>query len=223
MDPSFIIVPVVICGISFIIYMSMKKEKEKAFQIQNYCRSKGYRYFSENLNRKKRNFWFKAENHFEKINQICPMKFFRGTMKFSFNFTHEEQEIIISEMYYKTGSGQNKSGLQYRFGLIKTPIKRPNVMIIREHNLFSLFSSKISFPESQEFSNKYYITGDDENSIRKYFTPERIKKFELTQFPGTFEIQGEYLLYAEKNQLSTENNKNDEFISRIKECIKLFK
>jgi hypothetical protein len=223
MDPGFIIVPLVFFGIFFIIYMSMKKEKEKAFQIQNYCRSRGYHYFSDNLDRKKRNFWFKVENNFEKIRQISPMKFFRGSMKFSFEFIYDKQPIIISEMYYKHGSGQNKSGHQYRFGLIKTSQNRPNFLLMEENKLLSFTSPDIQFPEYQTFTNTYHITGDDEQNIRKYFTHERIKRFELAGFSGSFETNGEYVLYAEKNQLSIKDSENDEFISKIKQCIELFK
>lgn len=120
-------------------------------------------------------------------------------------------EDVIGDMYvrifdysYTTGSGKNRSTTSKTVLLIESEeFNLPGFNMTPENFLSKLGSMlgfrDINFETHPDFSKKYYLKGEDEESIRRVFKKDILEHYEqLTEVLCT-EGRGKYLLFYKTN------------------------
>jgi len=129
-------------------------------------------------------------------------------------------DLSIFDYRYTVGGGKNQH--TYNITIAMTNASLPVFQLSKEglfQKLVDKFSPKdIDFEDYRIFSEKYLLKGDDEQAIRKTFTPEVLCFFESDE-PCYVESNGSKLIFCKPNKRIKPENMN-EFLEKVKQCFK---
>ena len=121
------------------------------------------------------------------------------------NYDFELSDITIEEVQRLT---------KYNYKMTVLILDKGNFDLpdfsIEEEGIFDVFNHKkdIDFKDFPVFSNKYFITGKDENAVKNFFTEERINFFQ--NHPNVYMdiVKGKLFIYKEPSLLSIDECNN---------------
>lgn len=122
------------------------------------------------------------------------------------NLESKEKEFLLFDLSYSEGAFIAKEDLRSTFLQIKAPKKMPAFVLDKENFMSSFFQlsgfKDIDFQEHSDFSNRFFLSGEDEKSIRDFFTDSLIYFFEShTTF--YLESNGDSILIRGKERLAS--------------------
>lgn len=120
----------------------------------------------------------------------------------------EEQQFQQFDISYSEGAFISKEDLKSSFLMIHLKEDIPQFILDKEYLLDSLYEplgyKDINFEDAPDFSKRFYLTGENREAIKKWFTPEILFFFESHSY---FHIESSEnkLLIKGKNRLSSIN------------------
>ena len=117
----------------------------------------------------------------------------------------KSNRILFFDYSYTTDGGKNSSTHSFTVALLKSKDQFPN-FYLRPENIIDKIVAFIGFDDIDisnypEFSKKYYLKGDEQNSVMSFFTPERIMAFEQNQGWTIYSSRNYFLLYKKNTHI----------------------
>lgn len=140
------------------------------------------------------------------------------------NFEGRAIGFDLSVFDYRFTVGHGKHRHTHKLTLAMTEANLPVFQLSKEglvQKLADKFSNKdIDFEDFPEFSDKFVLHGDNEQEVRRIFTPEMLRFFESNQ-QFCCEANGHQLIVYRPNQRIKPVDMN-EFLETAKHCFQLF-
>ena len=118
----------------------------------------------------------------------------------------KDGSFSLFDLSYSEGAFITKEDLKATFLLIKSPIKLPVFVIVKEnlrHSIYQLAGlNDIDFKKHPDFSNNFFVNGEDRKAIYSLFTDQLIFFFESHPYYH-LESNGTKLLIKGKDRLSS--------------------
>ncbi len=118
----------------------------------------------------------------------------------------KDGDFSLFDLSYSEGAFITKEDLKATFLLIKSPIKLPVFVIVKEnlrHSIYQLAGlNDIDFKKHPDFSNNFFLNGEDRKAIYSLFTDQLIFFFESHPYYH-LESNGSKLLIKGKDRLSS--------------------
>ena len=118
----------------------------------------------------------------------------------------KKKEFLLFDLSYSEGAFISKEDLRSTFLQIKGIKKIPVFALDKENFMSSIFHlsglKDIDFSNHPDFSKRFYLSGENEKSIRDFFTDELIFFFEIHP-PYYLESNGECILIRNKERLAS--------------------
>ena len=183
-----------------------------------------------------------AEEHGLSFSAECEPEFEEEVMKsgidlFLYGHSREIRNIIhnmnmpyaemnIFDYSYTTGSGKNRTVHNYTCALAKYDAKTefPHFSLVPE-NFFNRLADRlfehrdINFENYPVFSKKYLLRGNDEEAVRRLFSPSVLSSMEIKNNLSIF-ASGRYVLYC-SSAVFIKADKIEAFAAEARENIQL--
>jgi len=118
----------------------------------------------------------------------------------------KKKEFLLFDLSYSEGAFISKEDLRSTFLQIKGIKKTPVFALDKENFMSSIFHlsglKDIDFSNYPDFSKRFYLSGENEKSIRDFFSDELLFFFE-SHPPYYLESNGESILIRSKERLSS--------------------
>ncbi len=119
---------------------------------------------------------------------------------------NSKNSFRVFDLSYSEGAFITKADVRATFLLFKSPTSLPVFVLDREDIITSIYNwagfSDINFKDSPDFSRRFHLSGNDDNAIRKLFSPELIYFFESHPV-FHIESNGSHVLIKGKDRLSS--------------------
>jgi hypothetical protein len=140
--------------------------------------------------------------------------------------TFNKIPCMIFDYQYVTGGGKNSHVWRQTVIALQSAQGRLPGFALRPENLFDKIGDKIihkdiDFPAYPDFSKRYYLRGENAESVRQIFTDQAVRYFE--DHPGlSVEGSGARLIFYRQSKMVTVENIQD-FLQQGFEVFSLFK
>jgi carbonic anhydrase len=122
------------------------------------------------------------------------------------NLESQNKEFLLFDLSYSEGAFIAKEDLRSTFLQFKTSKSMPVFVLDKENFMTGIFQlsglKDINFKKHRDFSRRFYLSGEDEKSIRSFFTDDLIFFFE--SHPAYYlESNGDSILIRGKERLAS--------------------
>ncbi len=133
--------------------------------------------------------------------------FKRKWVNFSYNsLVSKNKDSLLFDLSYGEGAFIVKEDLKSTFLQIKAPLKMPVFVLDKENLMSSLYSlsglQDIDFKKHNDFSKRFFLSGEDKKAIRAFFTKDLIFFFESHPL-YYIESKGDSILIRGKERLAS--------------------
>ena len=133
--------------------------------------------------------------------------FKRTWVNFSYNsLVSKNKDSLLFDLSYGEGAFIVKEDLKSTFLQIKAPLKMPVFVLDKENLMSSLYSlsglQDIDFKKHNDFSKRFFLSGEDKKAIRAFFTKDLIFFFESHPL-YYIESKGDSILIRGKERLAS--------------------
>lgn len=214
-DPKVIFY--ILCGIGIvgvIIYLVLKYEKNRSEALKNFALNLGFSFVKR----------------FEPKGEILDFKIFqKGHSKKAFNLLEGNRgshAYKIFDYRYTIGGGQGSSTQLQTIGFVHLNNLNLPHFIMGTESLFQKFVDKLGFKDIdfenyKEFSDHYYLKGENEAEIRNVFKPYILEYFRSKQIKETIEAKGNSIIFYKLRKRIKPDQLN-KFIESFSEMVNIF-
>ena len=133
--------------------------------------------------------------------------FKRKWVNFSYNsLVSKNKDSLLFDLSYGEGAFIVKEDLKSTFLQIKAPLKMPVFVLDKENLMSSLYSlsglQDIDFKKHNDFSKRFFLSGENKKAIRAFFTKDLIFFFESHPL-YYIESKGDSILIRGKERLAS--------------------